>query len=205
MHIDTSKASGILASMGMTEQEFRENCTYLGSKYHDDNEYVIAAGREYYEQHSEEADDISYYALGWYDFQANGTRSDFCSTERESLLRACKTVEEYVDRAVFGPKGASILGPQSEDILNHMTEYPAAYMNQPFLLKEFRTTYVSNYNYTDDCFIIYNADITVIDYWDDANYPRIQQGYLYDMYVVFKGINNYGNLVFALISVEKST
>ena len=200
---DTSKASGILAQAGLTEQEFRNICTYIGSKYNDNNAYVYAVGQEYYAQHPEESKRIEDYTMYWNDYLINGRSSVYYTIERESVFKASNNLEDFLNYMVYGPKGASILGKQSEEILNRMQEYPADYVNQVFLLKNFRTTYVSNYVYTDDCFVIYNADISVVDYRDDPDYPKILQGHLYDMYVIFMGIDDYGDLVFALISVEK--
>ena len=200
---DTSKASGILAQAGLTEQEFRNICTYIGSRYHENNTYVYAMGREYYNQHPEEAKRIDDYTLYWYDYEINGSASEYYTIEREEAFKTSSNLEEFLNHTIYGPKGASILGKQSENILKGMQEYPADYVNQPFLLKDFRTTYVNNYTYTDDCYILYNANISVIDYRDDVSYPNILQGMHYDMYVVFLGTNGSDNLVFALISVEK--
>lgn len=201
---DTSKASGILAQAGLTEQDFRNICTYINSKYYDNNEYVYAAGRQYYTEHPEENTLLDNYTEDWVSYQSLGTNSPHYDQYTKYDLQNSNSLDDYLNRKIYGPKGASILGKQSEEYFKAMQEYPADYVNKPFLLKDFRVESIYDYTYSLNNYVLYDTIVRIVDYRDDVNYPSILNKTYYDMYVIFLGTQGSDTLVFALISVEKS-
>lgn len=201
---DTSKASGILAQAGLTEQEFRNKCTYVNSKYFDNNEYVYAAGRQYYTEHPEENTLLDNYTEDWVSYQSLGTKSPHYDQYTKYDLQNSNSLDDYLNRRIYGPKGASILGKQSEEYFKAMQEYPADYINKPFLLKDFRVESIYDYTYSLNNYVLYDTTVRIVDYRDDVNYPNILNKTRYDMYVIFLGTQGSDTFVFALISVEKS-
>ena len=201
---DTSKASGILAQAGLTEHTFRDICTYINSKYYTNNEYVYAAGRQYYNDHPDENTLLDNYTEDWVSYQSLGSESPRYNEYNRYDLQNSNNLDEYLNRQIYGPKGAAILGKQSEELFKAMREYPADYINTPFLLKDFRVESIYDYTYSLNNYILYDTTVRIIDYRDDVNYPNILNKTRYDMYVIFMGTQGSDTFVFALISVEKA-
>lgn len=201
---DTSKASGILAQAGLTEQGFRNICTYINNEFQNDNDYVYAAGRQYYAEHPDENILLDHYTEDWVSYQELGTQSPNCDQYNEDDLRNSNSLDDYLNRKIYGPKGASILGKRSDEYFEAMQEYPANYINQPFLLKDFRVESIYDYTYSLNNYILYDTTVKIVDYRDDVNYPNILNKTYYDMYVIFLGTQGSDTFVFALISAEKS-
>ena len=207
---DTSKASGILASLGMTEQEFRTICTYINSSSYGRNEYAYAAGRQYYSEHPE---DIMLTILDgrieeWEDYLVNGKESEYYDDDSKWYFNNSGSLDDYLNLRFYGSKGASILGEQSKAYFGDMLEYPNNYLGKAFLLKDFIVEYKDDYTYYGDGYLLYDVPTAVIDRRDDVHSPNILNKTQYDMYVLFQGTYNTNSgatgLLFHLISVEKS-
>ena len=206
---DTSKASGILASIGMTEQEFRAVCTYINSSAYGRNEYAYAAGRQYYAERPEDImlSLLDVYTEEWEDYLVNGTESEYYDDDNKWYLDSSSSLDDYLNLVLYGGKGASILGEQSKEYFGDMLEYPNNYLGNAFLLKDFIVDYKDNYTYYGDGYILYGVPTAIIDIRDDVNSPNILNKTRYDMYVLFQGTYNTNSgatgLLFHLISVEK--
>lgn len=204
--IGATNASGILAELGMTEEEFKANCTYIGSRSDNyKNEYAYSAGRNYYAENPQD-DTPKKYAEYWQDYLINGSSSVHYTIERERSFELAKDLEDFLDITVYGPKGASILGRNSEAIAEDMREYPDNYIGKAYLLKDFFADNINNYIYSCDWFLGNGIPFTIYDYRDNVNSPTVLENTEYDMYVVFLGnymqYNKVG-LEFALIALEK--
>ena len=190
----------------MTEQEFKDSCTYIGSRFLASNEYVYKAGFRYYYDHPEDTKPQS-YAKYWKDYQANGKASQHYTDERAYYFDKSDTLDDFLNIAVYGPKGASILGAISAETFAGMKEYPDNYTGSAYLLKDFIPDTTYNYIYEIDVLVNPSTPIRVYDYRDNVNAPTVSSRTEYDMYVIFLG--NYISydskigLELALIALEK--
>lgn len=191
----------------VSEQEFRNNCIYLGSSYNKYNEYTYAAGRSYYSEHPEENKYQDKYTAEWEDYALYGKKSKSYDEYNRWELEESTSLDEYLNMQIFGPKGAKLLGNASEAILQQMREYPDEYKGNCYILAIFRVEGNRDYCYTNEDFVVYNLPITVVDWRDNFNSPTVLQSYRYNMYVIFTGTyttySGVTGLEFALLSLDK--
>ncbi len=193
---DTSKASGILASMGMTEEEFKQSCTPLrywdySYGYYDKHyklgevtAYDLQQGKQYLKNHPDdeelqeeiqrwnEGNILSFYTTGEYNYPV------------------CKTLEEYLTYTVYQEKGEELISEYTDDLFEKMREYPNNYIGQCFVFLDF-----DRYN---------TSFVSITDVRDDTSNPNILfSKYDYYLYVIFTGSGG-STLNFDLIAIEKT-
>ncbi len=183
---DTSKASGILASLGMTEEEFKNSCipTVVNWIARNDEEYSEAYGRQYYQDHPDDQEFQNWIAR-WNETDP----SAYPKTKYSSM-------EDYFsDMNFYGAKGVDILHENTYELFSKMREYPNDYIGQGVLILDMDSFYCDISNT--------GVDISINDVRDNPNNPNIVfSQYDYHMYVIFKGSNG-GTLYFDMITFEK--
>lgn len=199
-YYDTSKASGILAQAGLTEDQFRSQCTVLHFKTPYD--YFVEMGKQYLQQHPEE-DKTEEYRKVWQNGGPDGVDRTMIYGNEQGY------VDSYYHDLVYDQ-----LVVQSGDLVAKMFEYPADYIGKHFVIP---SMYAYCKGSSSDGSIYYeNNDmsikssngyerpgIEIWDYRDDPNYPTIREKDTFDAYVIFMGVDADDNMEFALISVDK--
>lgn len=216
---DLSKASGILASMGMTEEEFKESCTPLrGNQY--SNAYTVKSlslhpidlydynrGKQFYDENPDELalakqkwkEICDEYPI-WQDPPAYGYSTlgrDWYEVGDPSVhyYEKYKDWETYAKEQVYAVKGYEMLYEDAKKLFDKMREYPNKYIGQGLLLLDANSFYESLYG---------GVSISVNDVRDDTSNPNILfSEYDYLLYVVFTGSNG-STLNFDLIAIEKT-
>ena len=221
---DTSKASGILAAAGLTEQQFRDICTPISRKYsvyynysatpeaYRIDRYHLSYGIEYYSTHPEEtavSDAISRWDDICSDYQSGGSEYKrsygYGMSSRYHLYTKYTSAENYLYDTVYAPKGEDILLEASEEIFSQMKEYPNEFIGTPYVLIGFDLEPSNSYVYMDDGYI--NTEVTIYDLRDDVHNPNVMARTDYYLYVIFEGtyVDYDGDigLIFSLLSLEK--
>ncbi|MGN0679699.1 MAG: hypothetical protein ACI4JS_08565 [Oscillospiraceae bacterium] len=188
---DTSKASGILAQSGITEEEFKNICEPLGdSVWRYGNRdlstpkpfltHHLACGMKYYEEHPEDTavkDAITKWNDIVIDYQSGSNKY---KEEHYHPYKKYGNLDTYLMDTVYCKKGASIIKNNTVDIFKDMQEYPNKYLGKPYVLL----------NYSHDLCTEYFAaltEITLTDLRDDIHNPNIIPGNHYNFYVIFNG------------------
>lgn len=222
--VDMSKASGILASIGMTEEEFRNSCEILSSSTvyssifkRPSCKFAVDIGKEYYTSNTDHSIERKTEIWNMYkNGQENYTEESewnellkekyYLDEDEWKVLESSNNLEEYLEYEVYGPKGISINNEKTKDLFKAMKEYPDNYKSKAYLLVEFSPWSIL-YDTTYICDYYGGIEIKVIDYRDNVKSPTVFDYTKYDMYVIF--LNNYRTtdddigLEFALISLEK--
>ena len=182
---DMSKASGILASMGMTEEQFKASCTPIcgnvlaGVKHID--KYFKYYGEQYY-QENPDAGELQFHASLWKDDDDSYPQNKYT------------TFENYMYHLVYKKKGYEIITDYTEELFEKMREYPNEYIGQGFLFLDAWDLYSEHYNF---------FEVSIEDCRDDIHNPNLLfSKYEYYLYAVFTGSNG-EKLTFDLIAVEK--
>ncbi|MBE6688711.1 MAG: hypothetical protein E7588_05475 [Ruminococcaceae bacterium] len=225
---DLSKASGVLAKAGLSEQDFRNMCTPLlssgyyawnynrvgSSKTHDYDRYVVANGEQYYA--SLEGDDTVQKAISKWDeicldYETGGKRyyksgqSGPYSYYDYHVYEKYGTLDSYLKDTVYAPKGCSIIYDYSKDIFEKMKEYPNEYLGTPFVLIDCDIESCGNNIYDSDNFV--DTEIAINDIRDDVHSPNLITDNDYYLYVIFNGTyvcyDGDIGLKFSLLSLEK--
>ena len=223
---DLSKASGILAQAGLTEEGFRALCEPLTERYYNfqynatslsttvlaQDRYHFSVGQQYYQNNPQETA-VQEATAEWEaicaDYNSGGTEyqrrasAGMFSTDYH-LFEKYKTLDLYLSDTVYCPKGYDICHDKTESTLAQMEEFPNQFVNQEYVLIGFDMKPNANYIYEDE---FAATEIKVRDLRDDVSNPNVIAGKDYYLYVVFRGTSaNYsGDIIlhFDLLSLEK--
>lgn len=215
---DTSKASGILAQAGLTEEEFRAKCIPLHesgfSSYSfadqtnsliDIDRYDLAIGKQYFAENPHD-DGVSKGQEMWGkicdDYKQAKHAWDYTTNMQYSTnihyYEKYQNEDNYLNEQVYARTGHKKIYENTAELFKQIKEYPSNYVGQCFVLLDAPTSlYTDNYA---------NAVISINDLRDDPNNPNIISNYKYYFYVIFAGTHkNYNDIVldFNLISLEK--
>ena len=192
---DLSKASGILASMGMTEEEFKESCTpliggiWVNRRY---TEYEVTYGKQYCKENPND-EELQMEVNRW---NKGKVDSRYLTGESE-YYPLCRTLEDYLSCTAYPSLGMEVIFEHTKELCVKMKEYPSDYIGQCFVLLDTDGFYEDGY--TD-----YRTNISISDVRDDTSNPNILfSEYDYLLYVVFTGSNG-STLNFDLIAIEKT-
>lgn len=222
---DMTKASGILAQAGLTEQQFRDLCqpleqrTYVSSygsitgptvgrldRYH------VAYGVQYYADNPDDKD-IQYATNTWNriceDYEAGTNKCTgsygYGNYSTYHLFTKYQDFDTFMLHYLYAPKGESVLVDNTLALLNQMIEYPNDYVGMPYVFLDFDIDTINGTTYTDDHYS--SIEVDVVDLRDDIHSPNIIKGNPYYFYVIFEGTyTDYSGdivLVFSLLSLEK--
>lgn len=226
---DTSKASGILAQAGITEQQFRENCTPISDKSiihrYDNSQYTkvssfdryhVAYGKQYYSDYEKETglSMVDTTKFMWdkitADYKNGGTKFEKTaqwgmSWETYHLYKKYGDFDTYLTDTAYAPKGESLIYEASKATFEQMKELPNDYVGKPYVFIGCDIDPSNNYVYNNDNYI--NTNVTIRDLRDDPSNPNIMSRKKYYLYVTFQGtyVDYKGNigLNFDLLSLEK--
>lgn len=221
---DTSKASGILAQAGLTEQQFRDICVPISNDFYGNyknsfaqlsfiDRYHVLYGMQYYNSHPEDTavqDAIAEWEDVCADYQSGGKKYIDTETFAGSYTdyhryTKYQNLDNYLADRVYAPMGKKILNSASKDLFKEIEEYPNFYLGKPYVLLGFDKESIYDNTYTDNIYL--GTEVTVIDVRDDVHSPNIIKGNDYYMYVIFNGTyKDYSGkicLKFLLLSIEK--
>jgi len=198
---DTSKASGILAQAGLTEEEFRDICEPLGyqesfSTSHTPTNYEIDYGKDYYSKNPDK------------EVIAKAKRSykNITGSLLEHYLDKgypYDTFEGYLSRNIYAKKGHELIYDFTDEVFEKMQEFPNEYLGKPYAIhmRVSPREYIGSYKYFS------GTQISINDLRDDTSNPNIMNDGRYLYYVIFNGtFSTYDGkigLSFNLISLEK--
>lgn len=226
---DTSKASGILASMGMTEQEFKDSCTPLRGQWIDmtfcynendpdslaymDN-YDYNCGKQYFEEHP--TDEVLLDAKekweriskDWSDrITGLKTNSDYYTNSNyytsEKYGKEIHFYEKYGDLDTYIKE--QVYASEGRQIIRENTtdlfQKMREYPND-YIGKGF--VFLDMDDFSASMYTKGYLDVSIHDARDDTSNPNILFGkYDYHLYVVFTGSGG-KKLNFDLIAIEKT-
>ncbi len=167
---DMKTASGILASEGITEQQFREMCFPVLEHYNPFDADVIAKGKEYYQKYPSENTTLYDLTLEWNDY-VSGKERDYTSYE---YLTMCSSLDEFLDYILYGPKGEAVF------LLEFYNE--KYLINNWYLLHDVHIELIDNNKYYTDDSIFY-------DLRENNAAPIVSIGSKYDFYVIYVGLD----------------
>lgn len=220
---DPSKASGILAKAGLTEQEFRDMCTplrgdmvnnYGSAEDSNSLEYIdkydLSLGKQYFADNPQDngVGSPAYATNQWNkiceDYKEKEVYWDYTTDPsydgRIHYYEKYQTLDNYLNEQVYAKKGYSVIYKDTKDLIKKMREYPNDYLGQCFVLIDPpKELYDSNFA---------GAPIAIYDLRDDPQNPNIIKSfeYKYYFYVTFAGTHaGYDGLTldFNLLSLEK--
>lgn len=208
---DMSKASGILAEAGLTEQEFRNICTPVCDYSNTSDRYQIAYGQQYYMENPSEPD-VQEAIDEWNsivsDYNAGGTRHTIYTgpaTPDIHSFEYYQTLDNYITTTVYAPKGYSLIKDATALLFDDMAENPNNYLGKPYVFLDFSLDSVGSSRYVDDYY--QDTSVTINDLRDDIHAPNVIKYNDYYFYVIFsgteRGYNGRIELNFSLLSLEK--
>ena len=222
---DTTKASGILAEAGLSEQEYREICVPLTDSHSLGSynisaspevgrfdRYHLAYGVQYYEENPDDpdlADAIARWEAICKDYENGGdtytSNYGYGMYSEYHKYTKYRSLDVYLNDTVYAPKGEDILTENTEWLFESMKEYPNEYVGKPYVLIGYDISESDGNLYVDKSY--QNTVVGMQDLRDDVHNPNIISENDYYFYVIFHGTFSDNNgeigLIFSLLSLEK--
>ena len=202
---DTSKSSGVLASMNLTVDQFKEQCVPLligisDSKYHFLTAYKTQADKWDYKYG---VDHFSEFNFALNEEFSNAKKA--WDNNTGNVQKYYKDYNEYLEIYIYPKMGERYIKENHMQVAKDMCIYPDNYVGKPYVFRDFAPV-----NYSGDVIHktlhYYNNTMNFYDMRDNTTSPNISKSENYNLYTIFLGTSRQSNgslaLDFGIIALD---